>query len=58
MGSGTVFRITPAGRETIRHNFAQDDGVQPVGNLIESKGSLYGTAYTGESWVRERYSGW
>ena len=47
MGLGTIFSMTPAGRETIRHFFAQDDGVQPVGNLIESNGDLYGTAYTG-----------
>jgi uncharacterized repeat protein (TIGR03803 family) len=43
---GTVFRLTPAGVETVLHSFTggAGDGDGPGGNLIEgSDGNLYGT---------------
>lgn len=46
IGNGTVFKIDPAGAETILHSFGPggSDGAWPEGNLImDSAGSLYGT---------------
>jgi uncharacterized repeat protein (TIGR03803 family) len=47
---GTVFKITPAGVETILHSFAGDstDGNYPAASLIQgSDGNFYGTNYSG-----------
>lgn len=49
---GTVFKITPAGAETILHTFADgtvaNDGQEPTGPLILGvDGNLYGTAQNG-----------
>jgi uncharacterized repeat protein (TIGR03803 family) len=47
---GTVFRITPAGAETILHSFGSspDDGVEPLGPLLQATdGNLYGTTIDG-----------
>jgi uncharacterized repeat protein (TIGR03803 family) len=49
-GNGTVFRVTPAGIETILYSFVNGngDGFNPSGNLIQaSDGNLYGTAPRG-----------
>lgn len=47
-GYGTVFKIDPAGNETILHRFKGRDGGQPYGSLIrDAQGNLYGTAYNG-----------
>jgi len=47
---GTVFKIDPAGRETVLHSFNSDsvDGINPFGGLVVDKaGNLYGTTYGG-----------
>lgn len=49
-GCGTVFSVDPStGAETILHAFQNDgkDGRNPLGNLIEVKGKLYGTTQSG-----------
>jgi uncharacterized repeat protein (TIGR03803 family) len=59
-GHGTVFKITPAGRETVLHSFtgcesghgcgidASTDGARPLAGLIQaSDGNLYGTTQAG-----------
>jgi uncharacterized repeat protein (TIGR03803 family) len=47
--SGTVFKLTPSGKETVLHNFGtQDDGVNPeTGVIIDKPGNLYGTTLMG-----------
>ena len=47
---GTVFKITPAGTETVLHNFTNtgNDGVNPSAALVQgSDGNFYGTTPTG-----------
>ncbi|HEX3652195.1 MAG TPA: choice-of-anchor tandem repeat GloVer-containing protein [Rhizomicrobium sp.] len=48
-GFGTVFKITPRGRETVIYSFTGgSDGVEPIGALLrDSAGTLYGTATNG-----------
>lgn len=49
-GVGTVFRISPSGRETVLHSFGSQpgDGAFLYGALVMDKnGSLYGTTYQG-----------
>ncbi len=48
-GDGIVFEISPAGKETILHNFAGGaDGSRPVAALIsDTAGNLYGTTSMG-----------
>jgi uncharacterized repeat protein (TIGR03803 family) len=48
-GAGTVFRITPAGEETVLWSFGADsDGSTPQGGLIQgSDGNFYGTTFNG-----------
>lgn len=50
-GYGTVFKLTPAGVETVLHSFqGQPDGGHPFGDLLlDSKGNLYGTTSDGGS---------
>lgn len=46
-GNGTVFKITPAGTETVLYSFVNGlgDGYNPSGNLLQAaNGSFYGTA--------------
>jgi len=47
--AGTVYSISPAGAVKILHNFAggSADGLYPLGTLIYSHGTLYGTTYYG-----------
>ncbi len=48
--TGTVFKITPSGQETIIYSFgsASNDGVDPQSNLImDTSGNLYGTTFGG-----------
>lgn len=46
--AGTVFKITPAGKLTVIHEFDGSDGFDPSSLLVQGKdGSLYGTAYSG-----------
>lgn len=46
---GTVFSITPSGKETVLYSFkgGTADGVAPRAGLIDVKGTLYGTAEGG-----------
>jgi uncharacterized repeat protein (TIGR03803 family) len=49
-GYGTIFKMTPAGKVTVLHSFANNDpnGQQPIGALVQaSNGNLYGTCYDG-----------
>jgi uncharacterized repeat protein (TIGR03803 family) len=54
---GTVFKITPRGRETVRHAFAGAwDGMLPLGTLIsDADGNLFGTTGYGGSCFMSRY---
>jgi uncharacterized repeat protein (TIGR03803 family) len=49
IGIGTVFKITPAGKETILHNFKGGaDGFFPeAGPILDANGTLYGTTIYG-----------
>ena len=49
-GRGILFKVTPAGKETILHSFgsSQQDGQEPMGGLVMDKeGNLYGTTTSG-----------
>lgn len=47
-GNGTVFRISPSGKEKILHNFTGKDGQYPFGALLrDSAGNFYGTTSMG-----------
>jgi uncharacterized repeat protein (TIGR03803 family) len=47
-GCGTVFRLTPAGAETVIYAFRSgSDGSQPEAGLIHVNGVLYGTTNSG-----------
>jgi uncharacterized repeat protein (TIGR03803 family) len=48
---GTVYRIDPAGKETVLHSFVgKADGVTPAAApIIDAGGNLYGTTYWGGS---------
>jgi uncharacterized repeat protein (TIGR03803 family) len=51
-GCGTLFRITPAGKQTTLHNFCSAancaDGANPIAGLIQATdGNLYGTTFQG-----------
>lgn len=42
---GTVFKLTPAGQETVLHSFTKAQGTFLTGSLVrDSAGNLYGTA--------------
>jgi uncharacterized repeat protein (TIGR03803 family) len=43
-GYGTVFKLTPAGQETVLHSFKDQPGAWPVSGVIfDGDGNLYGT---------------
>ena len=45
---GTVFKITPAGVETMLHSFSGSVGGSPYASLVQgSDGNFYGTTQTG-----------
>ncbi|HEX4081016.1 MAG TPA: choice-of-anchor tandem repeat GloVer-containing protein [Rhizomicrobium sp.] len=47
-GCGTVFKISPAGKEKLLHVFQGSDGSWPRGTLVaDKKGNLYGTVSEG-----------
>ena len=47
---GTVFKATPAGKETVLHAFTgEPDGSDAHAGLIAYRGNLYGMTYTGGS---------
>ncbi len=48
LGCGTVFSVTPSGKETALHSFqGGQDGDFPAGSLLYSNGELYGTTQLG-----------
>jgi uncharacterized repeat protein (TIGR03803 family) len=48
VGCGTVFVVTPAGKERVLYRFQDEpDGSEPTGNLVSLNGVLYGTTYSG-----------
>ena len=47
-GCGTVFRVSPSGKERVLHTFsAEPDGLFPAAALLDVKGTLYGTTESG-----------
>jgi uncharacterized repeat protein (TIGR03803 family) len=47
-GAGTVFKLTPAGKEVKLHNFTGLDGEVPVPSLVlDAKGNLFGATIDG-----------
>jgi uncharacterized repeat protein (TIGR03803 family) len=55
---GTVFSITPGGREVLLHSFAGgSDGAYPQAALIDVNGTLYGTTAAGGAWGSARVPG-
>jgi uncharacterized repeat protein (TIGR03803 family) len=48
-GCGTVFRISPDGRETVLYRFADlPDGASPMGGVaLDASGNIYGTTWLG-----------
>ena len=51
-GCGTVFKLSPQGKETTLHVFTGDDGAFPIAELTaDSAGNLYGTTYNGGAYV-------
>lgn len=46
--AGVVFKVSPAGQETVLHTFKGPDGSSPTGNLLrDSAGNFYGVTYFG-----------
>ena len=47
-GAGTVFSITPSGKEKVLYSFGKGtDGAGPAASLIDVNGTLYGTTQYG-----------
>jgi uncharacterized repeat protein (TIGR03803 family) len=46
---GTVFKVTPAGKEIVLHTFTRgSDGAYPqYGLIMDARSSLYGTTFNG-----------
>lgn len=45
---GTVFSITPSGKERVLHSFGSSaDGQNPIASLVDDKGTFYGTTFYG-----------
>jgi uncharacterized repeat protein (TIGR03803 family) len=50
-GCGTVFKVTPAGDETVLYKFQGSDGLYPSAAVLrDSRGNLYGTTKAGGSY--------
>lgn len=48
---GTVFKVTPSGKETVLHTFTgNSDGSNPTGDLLEYGNNLYSTTANGGSY--------
>jgi len=49
VGPGTVFKVTPSGKETVLHSFAggRDGDFPYAGPVFDKKGNLYGTTGSG-----------
>jgi uncharacterized repeat protein (TIGR03803 family) len=57
-GLGVVFKVDPAGNETVLHTFGGDDGANPVSVLVfDLAGNLYGTSQNGGSSDQCGFSG-
>jgi uncharacterized repeat protein (TIGR03803 family) len=46
---GTIFSITPAGKEVVEYRFKGSDGAAPIASLIFVNGKIYGTTSAGGS---------
>lgn len=46
-GCGTVFTVSTSGTEKVLHAFAGSDGSAPVAGLLDVRGILYGTTWSG-----------
>jgi uncharacterized repeat protein (TIGR03803 family) len=46
-GCGTVFSITPSGKEKVLYRFSGPDGAYPDVTLLNVNGILYGTTFFG-----------
>jgi uncharacterized repeat protein (TIGR03803 family) len=46
-GCGTVFSITPSGKEKVLYSFSGPDGAEPDATLLNVNGTLYGTTVQG-----------
>ena len=57
-GDGTVFSITTDGVENVLHSFGgQGDGSDPIGgSLLEVRGTLYGTTWSGGTFGSSRFT--
>ena len=52
-GHGTVFKLTPAGTETVLHSFNGSDGDLPYAGLVmDAQGNLYGTTWEGGAYLQ------
>ncbi len=50
-GFGTVFSITTGGKENVLHSFGKgSDSIEPSADLIDVKGTLYGTTQNGSAY--------
>jgi len=45
--NGVIYRIDPAGHESVLHNFTYADGGNPNGVIVDTAGNLYGAAFQG-----------
>jgi hypothetical protein len=56
-GCGTVFKLTPTGKETVLHSFQGSDGANPTAGLVrDSAGNFYEWPQF-EGWQSERLRG-
>lgn len=46
-GCGTVFKLDPAGHETVLYRFTEGSGEVPSGVILDEQGNLYGTTVYG-----------
>ncbi len=46
-GCGVIFKVDPAGNETILHTFVSTDGIGPTGVVFDAAGNLWGTTTFG-----------
>jgi uncharacterized repeat protein (TIGR03803 family) len=46
-GWGTLFEYSSSGQFSVLHEFSGPDGANPVGELLDSKGNLWGTTWQG-----------
>jgi uncharacterized repeat protein (TIGR03803 family) len=57
-GCGTVFSVTPSGKEKVLHSFGNPkDGRLPEAGLVEVKGRLYGTTQAGGAYGGNYHGG-